>query len=1224
MSLIRNHRFVVLILSFLLSSAASYGQTYVFGKQQLAVGPGTFSSATGDFNGDGIVDIVSTNEASNSVSVILGNVDGGFHAPVGYATGPAPTAVMTGDFNNDGILDLAVTDGNCAYQEVGTAGAELLCNAGTVSILLGNGDGSFQAPLDYPTGKGPSALATADLNGDGKLDLAIVNGQDGTVSVLLGRGDGTFQTQVVYNTPGAESLVVGDFNNDHKLDLVVSGPSTLLGNGDGTFQKPLTYVGSSGLASPTPMAAADFNLDGKLDLYQGGDLFLGNGDGTFVLHAEYSVPNGNGSETAGAAAADLNGDGKPDLVVVAGSTVAISLGNGDGSFQTTVDYAAAPFSSDVLVADINGDGRLDLAVAASGCLPYRCSTTGLASISLLLGVGDGTFVGGTDYPFQSPNPASQVVSADFNGDGKPDFAAETAFAPNGTTLGVYLGNGDGTFQGQISTTLLPNTGAIVAADLNADGKADVATVYTNCSEGNNTCLPGDVAILISNGDGTFQPAVEYATGLEPEYLAVGDFNGDGKPDLAISNLASNTISILLNNGNGTFLAHVDYPTGLAPSNIITGDFNGDGKLDLITQTQTGISVQLGNGDGTFRPHQDYTVTGGTSLAVADFNGDGKLDLAVLTTPTGQGPQVLVLLGNGDGTFQTPIPSAGSGGFLNVGDFNGDGKPDLIITAQNAGPATVLLSNGDGTFRLPIPVFLAAGSAAVLDLNHDGVPDVIAGTGYNTTASEIAVLLSTAFKAVAPASLNFGSQGVGTASAPQTITVSNPGGVSFNVTNIVASANFSQTNDCGASLAAGAHCAITVTFSPTVTGLDSGSITLSDSSVSGPVAIPLSGTGVNGPALAVSPARAIFPSQAIGTSSNPMPIMLVNTGNSGLTITGISLAGQNSSDFNETNHCGPSLAAGGSCTVNVTFSPTVGGSETASIAISGTQAGSPQLVELVGTAVGPVARLSPTTLTFASETVGTTSTAQGTTLTNSGNAALNIASISASGAFAQTNTCGASLAIGSSCQISVTFSPSAAGNATGAITITPSGGGSPQTVALSGTGVAAPDFTIGLASGSQTSQTISAGQNGQFGISFAPVGSFTGSVNLNCGITPTAAPAPTCSLSSSSVQLNGASQTVTVTIATVATTTSQSRLPLGGAPVAWTAILLGMLLPWKWKRLRLMAISVIGLAGISVIGCGGGGSSHTTTPGTPAGTYTANITAISGSLSHNMSVTIVVQ
>lgn len=1146
--------------------------------------------------------------------MVLGNVDGGFNPPVSYATGPQPTAVVSGDFNNDGILDLAVTDGNCAYQEEGMALYELVCDAGTVSILLGNGDGSFQPHLDYATGKNPTALAAGDFNGDGKLDLAIVNAEDGSVSVLLGQGDGTFQSQVVYKVAIGSGLVIGDFNNDHKLDLAVGGPSILLGNGDGTFQAPITYVGSSQQAGPA-LAAADFNLDGNLDLYAGGALFLGNGDGTFVLHATYPVANGEA-----AAAADLNRDGKPDLVVTQQSGgVLVLLGNGDGSFQTTAGYAGSYYSSDVLVADVNGDGRLDLAAANSGCAsPFGCTATGPASISVLLGLGDGTFVGGTQYPFQSGNPSLQVISADFNGDGNPDFAAQTPYTAQPTsTLAVYLGNGDGTLQPQISTTI-PSNGDIAAADLNGDGKADIAMVYANCTQG--ACLPGYAAVLIGNGDGTFQTPVPYATGLQPGSVVIGDFNGDGKPDLATSNATSDNISILLNNGGGTFPAHVEYPTGLAPGNIISGDFNGDGKLDLVVNTQTGISLLLGNGDGTFRPRLDSIISEAGPLVAGDFNSDGKLDLAVSTQQDSL--PLVILLGNGDGTFKTTAPSGGVSGYPAVGDFNADGKPDLLISG-----ATIMLGNGDGTFREPFSVSGGTGIVAVVDINHDGVPDVIGGTGYSTAAGQIVVLLSTPFKAVAPTALNFGSQGVGTTSATQTITISNPASVSFNITSIVASENFSQTNDCGASLAAGAHCAIAVSFSPTTTGLESGAITLSDSTKTSPVAIPLSGTGANGPALTARPDRAIFSSQTVGTSSKPLPVTLVNTGNSSLNITGISLAGQDSSDFTQTNNCGASLAAGGACIVNVTFTPTMWGSRVASIAVSGTEPGSPQSVELVGTALGPAATLSPTTLTFASQTVGTTSTAQTATLTNSGNAPLNISGISASGDFAQTNTCGTSLAIGSSCQISVTFSPSAAGNATGNITITQSSGG-PQTIALSGIGVAAPNFTVGLASGSQASQTIAAGQNAQFGIAVAPAGAFTGTVNLSCSITPTATPAPTCSLSSSAVQLSGTALTVTATIAAAAPTTSQSRVPFGGAPVAWTAILLGALLPWKRKRPLLMAIAVIAFAGVSVVGCGGAGSSSsshtTTTPGTPAGTYTATITASSGNLNHNTTMTVVVQ
>jgi hypothetical protein len=195
----------------------------------------------------------------------------------------------------------------------------------------------------------------------------------------------------------------------------------------------------------------------------------------------------------------------------------------------------------------------------------------------------------------------------------------------------------------------------------------------------------------------------------------------------------------------------------------------------------------------------------------------------------------------------------------------------------------------------------------------------------------------------PASLNFGSEGTGTTSAAQAITISNPSNVSFNIASLAATANFSQTDTCGASLAPGANCAASVTFAPAAAALETGSITVTDSTKISPLVIPLSGTGVNGPFLTLEPSRANFAPQTVGTSSTTTAIVLVNTGNASLIITGIGVTGPESSDFTQTNNCGSSLAAVGSCTVNVKFTPTAAGPRIANIAVSDTAPGSPQTV-----------------------------------------------------------------------------------------------------------------------------------------------------------------------------------------------------------------------------------------------------------------------------------------
>jgi hypothetical protein len=305
-----------------------------------------------------------------------------------------------------------------------------------VSVLLGNGDGTLKPAVNYGAGRHPASLIAVDLNRDNKLDLAVANSGDtfgsrGTVSVLLGRGDGTFQAATDFNAGlGSKSVAAGDFNRDGKADLVVANSyyfeggnnvSVLLGNGDGTLQAAVNYAAGT---YPSSVAVGDFNRDLKLDLaitnfYDNNvSVLLGNGDGTFLPATNYAVgglPSGNPTSVA---VGDLNGDGKPDLAVANDfmERVSVLLGNGDGTFQTRMNFnntGGSPFS--IALADLNRDAKLDVALANSGY------PSGVGYVSVLPGAGNGTVSEAClDYR-PAKNPVSVVVG-DFDRDGRPDLA----------------------------------------------------------------------------------------------------------------------------------------------------------------------------------------------------------------------------------------------------------------------------------------------------------------------------------------------------------------------------------------------------------------------------------------------------------------------------------------------------------------------------------------------------------------------------------------------------------------------------------------------------------------------------------------------------------------------------------------------------------------------------------------------------------------------------------
>jgi VCBS repeat protein/centrosomal CEP192-like protein len=647
-----------------------------------------------------------------------------------------------------------------------------------------------------------------------------------------------------------------------------------------------------------------------------------------------------------------------------------------------------------------------------------------------------------------------ILTADFRQYGIPDLAV-TNLTSN--SVSVLLGNlaGDGTFGAATSYATGTGPSSLAAGDFDGDGNLDLVV----------TTEDGHVSVLLNRGDGTFLTATNYLAATDPVSVAVADFNGDGYLDLAVADrncsggppCAQGTVSILLGNGDGTFQGHVEYPTAPGPNSVTVGDFNGDGKLDLAVAagdggTGTQVSVLLGNGDGTFQSPVSYTVgLNPVAVATADFNNDGKLDLAVVNN--GSSGSVSILLGNGDGTFQTHVdyPTASlPHGSLAVGDFNDDGQLDLAVADNGSNALSVLLGNGDGTFQaqLQFPTGQKPLGVAVGDFNKDGRLDfAIANRDDNT----VSILLQSSSLTLSSSNLSFGTQIVGTPSSAQTETLTNIGTAPLTI-NISATtgtnpADFGQSSTCGSSLVAGASCTIAVTFTPGQVGPSSASITISDDSAGSPLTVSLGGTGVvSGPNVTLSATSLSFPDQVIGTTSSAHPVTLSNYGTVALSLTSIGA----SANFGETNDCGSNLASAASCTIMVTFTPSAKDGLSGTLSLTDNAPGSPQAVSLSG--AGTVVGFSPPSLSFRCNISYyrgyqcICSGANHTTLTNTGTTTLSISSIAITGPFSETNTCDGSVGAGQSCSITVSWSRTTGG---GAISVSDDGGGSPQTVPLVG-------------------------------------------------------------------------------------------------------------------------------------------------------------------------------
>ena len=637
-----------------------------------------------------------------------------------------PNSVALGDINNDHYIDIVVAaDG-----------------IDGVIVCLGQGNGIFIVMMYFIQGGDISlygSITLADLNSDNYLDIALANRIGDNISVLLGHGNGMFKTQTTYSSSHGSQpyhIIVDDFNNDNICDIAAANHGTdeiviFYGYGNGSFELARTYSTGFG-TKPHGIIAADFNGDKKLEI-----VIALWGTGDIALLTEYyaadfvnqtKISTGSALQPYSVAVGDLNNDNQSDIVVANSGIDSLSIlfGVGNGMFGMEMTYPIGTSSQPqyVITCDINKDNQLDIVSVNSK----------MNSISVIMNNGNGSFAEQKVYSTGNGSYPTALASGDLNNDNRLDFVIANKGTDN---IGILLGFDYISFQNETSYSSAETSGpvGIVVNDFNNDNFLDIAAVFFKSDS---------LGILFGYGNGSFATMRTYSTGdgSFPYSIDVGDFNSDGQLDIVVTNLGTKGVGILLGYGNGLFSEILTYSTGKNnPVAVATGDFNNDSQLDVVVAIydNTGVGVLLGYGNGSFATAKMYSTeldSTPSSIAVGDFNNDDILDIVVSNYGTNN---IGVLLGYGNGTFVYQM-SRSRDYCLNpfsvrVGDFNSDDQLDVVTSCRDYHGIAILLGHGNGTFAAVKYRTTGPGTSpqgiSVGDFNKDNILDIaVVNSGTN--------------------------------------------------------------------------------------------------------------------------------------------------------------------------------------------------------------------------------------------------------------------------------------------------------------------------------------------------------------------------------------------------------------------------------------------------------------------------------------------------------------